>query len=93
MENGGKYHVSTIQRRFGTWANAILLCNKQPTRKIAKRRYNSVSKEELIVDLKLVAMKKGVDSITTTEYEESGKYNHNSFKNHFGSWNNALEAA
>jgi hypothetical protein len=55
--------------------------------------HRKLSDEELIADLKRVAIKLGKDSVTRDEYKEQGKYSSRPFENRFGSWLKSLQAA
>lgn len=53
--------------------------------------YNrNMTDEELLDDLKKVAIKLGSNKIVIHEYEEYGKYSNATFSSRFGSWNKAL---
>lgn len=47
--------------------------------------------QELLDNLKKVAIKLGKDKITRSEYKENGKYSSQTLERRFGSWNKALE--
>ncbi len=83
----GKFHCSTLQRKFGSWFTALKCAGLEKTRNL------NLSKVELLEDLKQVAkiLKKG--AITTVEYESHGKFSVNPFIRIFGSWFKALEKA
>ncbi len=49
--------------------------------------------EDLTSDLKRVSELVGSDTIKRKDYEKYGRYSYTSFRNHFGSWKRALEAA
>ena len=49
--------------------------------------------EDLLDDLKRVSELVGSDIVKRADYERHGKYAHTSYRNHFGSWKKALEAA
>lgn len=49
--------------------------------------------QELLDDLKRVALKLGKNSLTKTEYNIPGKYGSSTILRRFGSWNNALQKA
>lgn len=51
----------------------------------------NISNDDLMADLRRVALILKSDSISTTQYTEYGKYHPTTFCNRFGSWNNALE--
>ena len=56
--------------------------------------YNKiVSNEELIQDIKNVAVTLSLESLSMVEYDENGKYNSSTICRRFGSWNQALEVA
>lgn len=56
-------------------------------------RNNNGSDQELLDDMKKVADKRGSNSLTGREYDESGKFSSATIARRFGSWNNALEKA
>ncbi len=49
--------------------------------------------QELLDDLKKVALKLGRDKITRTEYDENGVYSSGTLERRFGNWSNSLEKA
>lgn len=55
--------------------------------------HRNTTDEELLEDLKKVAIKLGKNKITRTEYSKNGKYYYKTLARRFGSWNNALEKA
>ena len=52
-----------------------------------------LTKSDLLEDLKRVSELVGGDVLKRADYEKHGKYGYTSFRNHFGSWKSALEAA
>ena len=52
-----------------------------------------ISTEDLLNDLKEVALKIGKNTIPQKEYRRIGKYDDTTFSRRFGSWNNALKTA
>lgn len=52
-----------------------------------------VADQELIDDLKRVALELGKDSVGLREYESHGKHAYSTLQRRFGSWNKALEEA
>lgn len=56
-------------------------------------KYNSVTDDEIISDLKKVSMLTGKPNITISDYESCGKYDPTTVMRHFGTWNQALEVA
>lgn len=55
--------------------------------------HRGITDEEIIADLKRVALKLNKNSITHGQYNLNGKYNAKIFFKRFGSWLNALEKA
>ena len=86
--NGGKYHSTTIQKRFGGWVNALQRCSL-----LSGQKYRDVTKNDLAEDLQFVAEKLNKNSFSSCEYEYVGKYPRDLFFRRFGTWNGALEAA
>lgn len=60
---------------------------------ILVEHHRNVSDEELIKDLKEVALKLGKDKVTIRQYETLGKYSGRTLINKFGSWNKSLKKA
>ena len=60
---------------------------------ILVEHHRNVSDEELIKDLKEVALKLGKDKVTQIEYKTLGKYGVRTLMRRFGSWNKSLEKA
>ena len=60
---------------------------------ILVEHHRNVSDEELIKDLKEVALKLGKDKVTQIEYKTLGKYDRRTLIRRFGSWNKSLEKA
>jgi len=56
-------------------------------------RNNNGSDQDLLDDMKNVAIKIGTDSLLTREYDELGKFSSATIARRFGSWNKALERA
>src|SRR3989344_1187248 len=63
----GKYRTWTIQRRFGSWAKALTLAGLQI------RKYHKIDADELLKDLKRVAVTLNKKSVTRNEYKSIGK--------------------
>ncbi len=62
--------------------------------KFELKTYNrNTPDQELLDDLKNVALKLNREKITRSEYEENGKYSSKTFEKQFGTWNKALEKA
>jgi hypothetical protein len=62
--------------------------------KFELKTYNrNTPDQELLDDLKNVALKLGREKITRSEYDENGKYSSGTFERRFGNWSKALEKA
>ena len=57
-----------------------------------KLRQRNISKQDLLADLKRVAEKLDVATITKETYNQYGNFGVTTFLRRFGSWNKALEA-
>ena len=88
----GKYHPSTIAKRFGGWRSAL----KQAGLSLNKTWYKHdfcEKEEDFLIDMQLVASRLGKDSISCSEYEKYGKYNRNAMDKKYGSWDVLLKLA
>jgi hypothetical protein len=83
----GKYHSSTISRRFGSWNKALKKAGLQV------RKYQIISEQELIEDLKRVSNALKKKSVTHAEYNSYGKFSSSAIMHRFSSWFKALEKA
>jgi len=84
----GRYHPSTVQRKFGSWFSALEKAGLNRTRTPI-----NVPSEELLSDLKSVAKALGKDAVTTDEYDCHGRYYSSTLQRRFGSWFLALDKA
>lgn len=96
--NGGKYGINTITRRFGGWLNAIQTCGLSPTEKqkdAASATYTQafISTEELVSDLVCVSKTINKTTFTSKEYDTIGAFSSCTYFKRFHTWNNALIAA
>lgn len=82
----GKYHPSLLTRRFGSWGGALNAAG------LDYNRYKIVE-EELVADLKKVALSLEATTISKEEYNAKGTYSAETIKDRYGSWNRALKAA
>ena len=83
----GKYHASTIIHRFGSWKKALELAELN-----TKGRSNrfTMSRDDVIEDVKRVAALYNKPTITAREYTKYGKYSSSAVVRHIGSWNEIL---
>jgi len=82
----GEYSPKTLRNRFGSWNDALKKAGYQPNVRW------KVNKQDLLANLKEIAEELGKPP-TTTEYNSRGNFNTQTFKNKFGSWNEALREA
>ena len=88
-EKHGKYHSSSLRRRFGNWAKCLSRANLN----YCKIDYSDVTKEDFINDIQRVAKEHHLINLTGIEYDKHGKYNHSKITRVFKTWNNALKAS
>lgn len=84
----GKYHSSTIVRRFGSWEKVLLLAG------LETKGHNfmyTFCDEDVIKDVHRVAELINKESVTKQEYSKYGKYHGDTLARRYGSWNNVLE--
>ncbi|MBE6835221.1 MAG: HNH endonuclease [Ruminococcaceae bacterium] len=98
MENGGKYHNSTICKRFGSWIKALTMCGLKPSQQqvyssSGTYTQSNISTQELIDDLIRVSKEIDKTTFTSGEYNEHGKFSSATYFKRFKTWNNALKAA
>ena len=86
----GKYHSSTMIRRFGSWKKVLELASLETHGH--NFRY-TFSDEDMIADLKRVAKILGVETLSAREYSIHGKYHASTLINNRGPWNKILELA
>ena len=91
-QKNGKYHPSTIARRFGGWRNSLKRADLSLTKTWAKHEY--CEDETLFYeDMRLVASKLNKDYITVGDYKKHGKYDRTATCRKYGSWNIILQKA
>lgn len=91
--NTGKYSPDTITKKFGGWSIALEKSGLTAKKNSVSPRYKGVSPDTLIADIQIVAKKLNVKTLTSSEYDLHGQYNHNSIIRAFKSWDNALRTA
>ena len=85
----GKYHPSSLIRRFGNWAKCLSMAKLN----YCKIDYSDTTKEDFINDVKRVAKELQSINLSAFEYDKYGKYNHRKIAKIFKTWNNALKEA
>lgn len=88
-ERYGKYHSSSLRRRFGNWAKCLSAANLN----CCKIDYSGTTKEDYIKDIQRVAKEHNLINLSAIEYDKYGKYNHCKIAKVFKTWNKALKAS
>ena len=86
----GKYHSSTLTRRFGSWKKVLEKCSLETQGHNFKYDF---SDEDVVIDLKRVAEITGTETLTAREYNSHGRYCSTTLIRRYGTWNNILELA
>ena len=86
----GQFTSGQICYQLNGWKNA---CNMAGLLPMARLRMNKISNDELIEDLKSVAVYLGKDVVSQNEYNQNGKYSYQTLVKRFESWNNACKKA
>lgn len=88
-KGSGKFHPSTIRNRFDGWSKACELAGLD----IMPSQIKSVDSQEMIDDLKRVALQLGKDTVSGDEYKVHGKFSPSTLIRRFGGWQIALQLA
>lgn len=86
----GKYHSSTLTRRFGSWKIVLEKCSLETHGHIFKYDF---SDEDVVIDLRRVAEIAGTETPTAREYDAHGRYCSTTLIRRYGNWNDILELA
>lgn len=91
----GKYHSSTIIKRFGGWYNALESMGLSAYKYDRTNQKNSENRndEDFFKDVNNVASNLHKTFITTGEYKKFGQYNLSWRIKRYGSWNKIIEKA
>ncbi|MHB9025879.1 MAG: homing endonuclease associated repeat-containing protein [Armatimonadota bacterium] len=81
----GRCHSSTLRHRFGSWFITLDKAGLKRTRNL------NISTDDLLADLRCVAVKLGKETITGREYDDNGMYGSSTFLQRFGAWHTACE--
>lgn len=83
----GKYHASTVARRFGRWTEALKVAGLGPTRSEL-----NIPREDLLQNIEEVWSKLGKQPTYNNMDEPFSRFSAGTYANRFGSWRGALEA-
>lgn len=83
----GRWCAATMRKRFGNWNDALRRAGIQPTKLV------SIPIENVIEDIKSVAVSLGVNSLSKSDYTTHGKYSDSVIYRAFKSWADAARAA
>lgn len=83
----GKFHDSTITKRFNSWNNALAECGMTPICRTSEIMV------EIRADIKAVSVKLGKTSFSCYEYERNGKFRYAKIKRYYRNWGSALSDA
>jgi hypothetical protein len=86
-ENFGKYHPSTLQRRFGSWFHVLDIAGLK-----ASRSKLNAPEEDLFSNINDIWIYLGRQPKYDEIKKPLTKYSAKTYENRFGSWNEALEA-
>ena len=82
----GKYHSTTLTRRFGSW----FLCLQKAQLQMSRSKIG-ISNEALFDNIEKVWIKLGKQP-SSTQMEEHGEFSIGTYTKRFGGWRKALEA-
>lgn len=91
MDELGAYSASTYRRRFSSWETALREAGLDPTEH-RRGAPNRVSERELLDELRALAADLG-RSPTVEEMWKQGSYSPATYRDRYGLWSDALEAA
>lgn len=83
----GEYSVTTYYSRFGSWKEAIKEAGYEPRQPESK-----IPEEDLLNELQTLAEELG-EPPSAAQMNENGKYWASTYRDRFGSWNEAVEMA
>lgn len=99
FDRHSKASASVIRRRFGGWARALALAGlgerfsgTPEAKRILTRGARTFTDDELLSELRAVAAKLGVKTITIEQFNRHGTMNAETIRRRFGSWWRAVES-
>jgi hypothetical protein len=82
----GKYHATTLTRRFGSWFKVLELAGLKKTRNL------NIPNEKLFENLAEIWLRQGKQPRYSDLSNDFSKYSAGTYENRFGRWRLALEA-
>jgi 5-methylcytosine-specific restriction endonuclease McrA len=82
----GKFHSTTITRRFGSWFKVLEMCGLEKTRSDL-----NISEEELFLNLEELWVKLGKQPRYQEVCKPLSKYSAGTYEKRYGTWQKALE--
>lgn len=82
----GKFHSTTLSRRFGSWFKALAAAGLQPTRNL------HITNDQLLENLVSVWLKLGRQPKYQDLSKANSAFSSGTYENRFGTWRKALEA-
>ena len=94
-KNGAQFNLKTALKRFSNWNATLELAGLEGERSLKGIEYGEkeIKEEVLLDDLIRVSVELNKPDLTSSEYNELGKYTSVTFGVRFGSWNKAKERA
>lgn len=82
----GKFHATTLTRRFGSWFNCLAKAALKPSRSRI-----GITDEELFEEIENIWVRLGKQP-TYSQIRDISKYSVSTYENRFGGWRKTLEA-
>ena len=86
FNNRGRFHATTLTRRFGSWFKALELAGLEKTRNL------NISNEALFENLAQVWLARGRQPRYHQMDSDTSRYSASTYENRFGTWRAALES-
>ncbi len=86
-EAHGRFNAHTLQKRFGSWNNALAKAGLEPAKRM------NIPNDELLEDVKRVAKVVNKETVSSLDYMAHGRLSHPTLVRAYGSWASVLKAA
>lgn len=87
VRDDGAYAATTYYNRFGSWQNALQAAGYDPREPETK-----IPEDELLEEIQRLEAERG-EQPSAAQMDEHGEYWASTYRERFGSWNDAIEAA